>query len=665
MVGWRDQVLNQFTPQVARLTLVVDPDSLLADEGILQVLQERGFDLLTFEDPIAFRFAYESRYRSRWDRGEKSDLVVVLRTGVRDFDSMPYDLVQSGRKLAFHLGDLFPNLSYPVVTALSRHDLDALYHAQAQYHPGRSGDDATKRFVLRHVFGIAPEMLRQASDLLHTLLHWHRRNQQMPPILAEHLLQVLHASGQFQDWPLEKILPDREAFWCFLQERWPIFLNRVVTEKENGIQESGSAYPLEYPGPIDIPFDHDDVQVYIDGLFLDGTLRPVSYPKSDALVHQWFTVGIHIDPDADRLRRLDQLIPMIGDLLPSLEAGHQEWLVFARRWAELTVLWYGVGPSARHAREQQFRETQQEIDATFLTWIQKRYSGLSNQPALPPVMLHHIPRFLARHLDQARKVALVLLDGLALDQWIVLREALLLQRPEFRFREAAAFAWLPTITSVSRQAAFAGKPPLYYPASIYTTDKEAGLWNLFWLNEGLTQAEVVYIRGLGNELTMVKEALSHPRVRVVGLVVDKVDQIMHGMELGTAGMHNQVRQWTMTGFLAELLNILFDRGLDIFLTSDHGNVEAVGIGQPSEGVIADLRGGRVRIYPDQALRARGRERFPDSIEWPPIGLPDHFLPLLAPSRRAFVPEGKRVVGHGGISIEELIVPLIQIERRSL
>jgi hypothetical protein len=25
--------------------------------------------------------------------------------------------------------------------------------------------------------------------------------------------------------------------------------------------------------------------------------------------------------------------------------------------------------------------------------------------------------------------------------------------------------------------------------------------------------------------------------------VDKVDKIMHGMEMGMAGMHNQVRQW--------------------------------------------------------------------------------------------------------------------------
>jgi len=90
----------------------------------------------------------------------------------------------------------------------------------------------------------------------------------------------------------------------------------------------------------------------------------------------------------------------------------------------------------------------------------------------------------------------------------------------------------------------------------------------------------------------------------------------------------------------------------------------MGCGRPSEGVIADLRGERVRIYPDSLLRSKVKERFVNAIEWPTIGLPDDFLPLLAPNRLAFSAEGIRIVAHGGISIEELIVPLIRIEKKS-
>jgi len=143
-------------------------------------------------------------------------------------------------------------------------------------------------------------------------------------------------------------------------------------------------------------------------------------------------------------------------------------------------------------------------------------------------------------------------------------------------------------------------------------------------------------------------------------VINKVDDIMHGMELGAAGMHNQVRQWAESGFLSELLMQLHANGFQVFLTSDHGNIEAQGIGQPREGVTADVRGARVRIYNDEGLRARVQREFPDALSWPSIGLPDDYLPLLAPARAAFTQKGKTIVGHGGLSVEELIVPFIHI-----
>jgi hypothetical protein len=126
MSNWRNQILREFTPNVARLTLVADPDGLLLEEGILAGIRERGFELIPFEDPIAFRYAYETKFRSRWDRGEQTELVVVLHSEARDLNCLPYDLLQAGRRLSFSLGEIFPNLSYPVGAALDRRDLDAL-----------------------------------------------------------------------------------------------------------------------------------------------------------------------------------------------------------------------------------------------------------------------------------------------------------------------------------------------------------------------------------------------------------------------------------------------------------------------------------------------------------------------------------------------------------
>jgi len=663
MNSWRDQILKEFTPKVARLTLVGDPDGLLLEEGILEGVRERGFELIPFEDHIAFRYAYESKFRSRWDRGEYTDLVVVLHSQASSLESLPYDLLRAGRKLTFNLGDIFPNLSYPVVTALDRGDLDALYDAQERHAPGPLGDNATKEFILRHVFGIAPELIKQPSDLLRVLLRRHYRSQRIPPILDQRFIQLMRQSDDFDDWPLETLVRDRESFFLFLQERWPIFLDREA--KGGSVREGEESYGLAIKGPADLPFDHQDIRVYVDTLFLEGLLHPVSHKYADALSKAWVGVGIRSDPSEDRTRRLEKLIDSLQASIPSTDAKHTDWFRFARGWAELVLLANERAEAVPARSNERAKSLQSQLDTGFTSWLSKRYSGLVNLPPVPPVMLHHIPRFLCRQVGENRgaKIALLMVDGLAFDQWLVVREALSVRHPGFRFREQAVFAWIPSITSVSRQAAFAGKVPLFFPDSIQITGKEPVLWAQFWADHGFTPNEVIYAKGLGDgSLESVSELLSHPKARIAGLVIDKVDKIMHGMELGTAGMHNQIRQWAQQPYLEALLNLLLDQGWCVYLTSDHGNIEAEGCGRPAEGAMADLRGERVRIYPDVALRHQVKERFPDALEWPAVGLPDDYLALLAPARKAFIQENQRIVCHGGISIEEIVVPWVQIER---
>ncbi|SHK89852.1 PglZ domain-containing protein [Desulfatibacillum alkenivorans DSM 16219] len=664
MSSWRDQILKEFTPNVAKLTLVADPDGLLLEEGILEGVRDRGFELIPFEDHIAFRYAYESKFRSRWDRGEHTDLVVVLRSQASDLNGLPYDLLQAGRKLSFNLGDIFPNLSYPVVIALDTGDLDALYDAQKGHAPGQLGDNATKEFVLRHVFEIAPELIKQPSDLLRVLLRRHYRGRRIPGILDDRFIQILRQNKVFSEWPLDAVVRDRESFFAFLQERWPVFLDRA-TQGGIEIREDAKPYGLSMEGPVDLPFDHDDIRVYIDNLFVEGLLQPVPHAVAESLAKSWVHIGIQDVSREDRALRLDKLITNLSCSIPEEDARHGDWFRFARGWAELILLLHDVSDADHEKHSERVKTLQDQVDDRFTAWLFKRYAGLMNLPPAPPVMLHHLPRFLARQVEADKaKVAMVVVDGLALDQWLVIRDSLKNKQPGLRFREQAVFAWVPTTTSVSRQSAFAGKAPIYFPNSIATTDKEPALWSQFWADQGLSQREVVYMKGLGDgDLENVAEALSHPQARVAGLVVDKVDKIMHGMEMGTAGMHNQVRQWADQPYLSSLFGLLLDKGYRVYVTSDHGNIEAKGCGRPTEGAVADLRGERVRVYSSATLRDQVKERFPEALEWGAVGLPEDYLALLAPARRAFINEKNCTVGHGGISVEEIIVPLVQVEKR--
>jgi hypothetical protein len=657
MNDWRFSILNEFAPQVSPLTLVADPDGILLEERILEELAKRGFELIPFEDSIAFRYLYESKYRARWERGEHTDLILSIRNSPESFRSLPYDVVASARQLSFSRGDIFPNLSYPTIAALDQSDLDALYEAQQAMNPGRLGENATKDFILHHVFQIAPEQIRTIPDFLRVLARRHYVNRQIPKLFNDRLIQLLQQSREFEDWPLDSIVPDRVAFFRFLQERWPIYLTKSTEAS------SDNAPALRFSGPVDLPFGHPDVRIYIDSMFIEGLLAPVSCVAPDSLPDKWMQTGIVIDPHRDRKIRFEKLLNSINKLVPSTEDRYRRWLNFAAVWAEAVAMSTDTSLQTEQVLLNEFQALRNRIDTTFLGWLHIHYGTLHNQSPVPPVMLHHVARELARFLEASpnHKTALVVVDGLAMDQWVVMRNVLRKQRLTLQMHESGVFAWVPTLTCVSRQSIFAGKPPVLFPASIYTTAKEAPHWVQFWADRGLNSGQVAYLKAQGEgSLDAVEQAISAPGIRVVGIVVDKVDRIMHGMEMGTAGMHNQVIQFSQQGYLARLIDLLLLYGFRITLTSDHGNIEAQGCGRPGEAAAAEMRGERVRIYRDEGLRRQVANRFPAAIEWPPIGIPDDFLPLLAPNRKAFIREQETYVSHGGISIEEVIVPLIEI-----
>ena len=328
MDSWRDEILTAFSPGGERLTVVADPDRLLLEEAILETRQARGFELVSFDDRIAFRFFYESRYRSHWDRGDLADLVVAVRGDASDLRAVPYDVLQASRQLSFQLGDLFPKLSGTVVNALDRSDLDALYEAQARKPPARRlGEAQTEIFVLRHLFRFAPETIRLASDLLRFLLRRHYCRLRLPRTLEHRLIRELRKDPVFEPWPLAQIVPDREAFFVFLQERWPIFLDGR-TSGSVAVHEAAHRYGLAFDGPAELPFDHPDVRVYIDNLFLEGALRPIAHPGGHEVAGSWASAGIETDPKADRKHRLDGLLKSIKEAIPEDAASHQAWLAF-------------------------------------------------------------------------------------------------------------------------------------------------------------------------------------------------------------------------------------------------------------------------------------------------------------------------------------------------
>ncbi len=627
--------------------------------------------MIPFDDPVAFRFAYETRYRERWDQGEETPLVVVLRIREGNESAVPFDLLsrarRHGRVLRFGLPELFPQLAPSVVEALDRGAYEPLWGAVQDQEPAELGENATKDFVLRHVFELVPELVRSPAALLAMLLRRHFEGTPLPRVLEVRLVEKLQATGRFADWPLESIVPERARFFRFFEERWTLFVKRKASADGGELAELAGADWPQVPGPMDLPFDHSDVRVWIDNLFVEGLLEPVSGVPAERFAGTWMAAGVAGTASSGLEVRLEKLGARLEEELPGAEADPQEWLALARLWAELLEIHWRI-PSGADPKIAALRD---RIEGSFQPWLRRWYSSLANLPFWPaPTMVHHVPHWLAHAAaksgDPRRRQALLVFDGLSLGQWAILREGLRDLPASTRIDEGGAFAWIPTLTSISRQSIFFGGSPFYFASSLGTTAKDESHWRRFWEDRGLSRAEVEFLLQKQQEpdaalFERVLAAAGRPGVRKLAVVVSLVDAMLHGSVTGSRGIAAQLRDWVPTGSFRSLLTGLLTKGYSLVLTSDHGNVEAEGIGKPNVGVVADERGERVLLLPDETIRSQSRQIVPESEAWPPWGLPPNALPLLAPGGRAFLAPGARAVVHGGSSLEEVIVPFVQIE----
>jgi hypothetical protein len=669
MNQWMDRILGFFPVDVAKFWIACDPDDVLLEETVLSKLRERGFELLPFEDPVIFRTEFEERYRSEWDLGRAgpSESLILHFRSIAPND-LPWDFFRLGKTVRLSLANIFPKLSYNVVRLVEPAHFSALFSAHESELHGVRGENESKDFILEHVYQILPRSIRSTTDFWREILRFHFTNRSMPILFAEHIATILKARDLIASQPIALWFTNRSIFLGAVQDAWYRYLS------SQGFTGSRFGEPTAFfatnpeAAELEIPFTHPDIRVIIDTLFLDGTLHPLAVGGMPAQVPEWVKAGIIQDPTALQKLVSEGLKNLIASM-PTSASSHRDWTDFGRRSAEVLSRSHALD-SAQEEMSRDCIDTLHKLsDGHLQAWIAaKHYGDLPSLPVtLGPVMVHHIPRFLSRRRAAGEsKIALLVFDGLAMDQWVQIRESLAAKSQTFQFNENACFAWLPTLTSVSRQAIFSGLKPREFEDSIERTDKEESLWKTFWQNEGLQPSEILYRKGLSHveHLDSVENTLSDTGLKIVGLVIDEVDERLH-KERTKKDVGFWIGNWMKTGFVDRLFSIFLDRGYQIYLTADHGNVEAVGLGKPSQGLIAETRGERVRVYRSEGLLADSCNAYPETLRLDIPGLPAQFLPLFAGGRGAFISKGEKAVVHGGVSIEELIVPFVNVTKRKI
>ncbi len=286
------------------------------------------------------------------------------------------------------------------------------------------------------------------------------------------------------------------------------------------------------------------------------------------------------------------------------------------------------------------------INEKFKGFILDKYKGLSGRSTTKsPILLSKVMDFI---LMKQEKFVVIVMDGMSVADWNVLSG----EFNDIEFDLNYSFALIPTLTSISRQSLFSGKLPIEID-NPFSLAKEKNLFIEKCMEYGYKQEQIKYHRGYDVDLSVNDKCLA--------IVINDIDDLVHNQLQGYSGMYRDIYHLAKTQKLQKLIKKLFKAGFTIYLTSDHGNVEADGIGKVKGiGVEVETKSQRVVIYKDFASEERVKNEF-NVIEYPGYYLPKDNKYLICEDRSAFAAKGEQIVSHGGISIEEVIVPFITIK----
>ena len=364
----------------------------------------------------------------------------------------------------------------------------------------------------------------------------------------------------------------------------------------------------------------------------------------------------------------------------------------ADEWKELykrLVYWELELSEADSAMNDMLRMQKEEANLNFAKFVRKHYEEWITHPDARPLMSPDIfKRCVFPRLSQGRKVFLLVLDNFRFDQWRVLATEL---ADDFDMEEDLYYSILPTATQYARNAIFAGLMPLQikemYP-KLWVDEEEDEGKNLN--EEQLIRSQLDRFRRKEtftyhkiNDSTQVDKVLpqiTSGSVPLSVLVVNFIDILSHArteskMVRELAGNESAYRSITLSWFrhtpIKELFRRLASMDYDILITTDHGSIR---VDAPTK-VVGDRNvNTNLRYKLGKNLSYNAKEvfevRHPRTLLLPQPNLSTAYI--FATGARFFaypnnynyyVQYYKDTFQHGGISMEEMIVPLVTLRSK--
>ncbi len=369
---------------------------------------------------------------------------------------------------------------------------------------------------------------------------------------------------------------------------------------------------------------------------------------------------------------------------------YQEWIELYKK----LVYWeLEMEKSDSNEMKEIFYNQKKEANAAFAKFICKNYETWVNPTSSEsPIMSHQLMQFkVLPHVEKSVPLFFILIDNLRYDQWKAIQPIF---SERFKITEEDAFySILPTATQYCRNAIFAGMLPSEIEKKFpqqWKNDEEEGGKNLF--EEDFLRAQLKRLKKedvkcsyqkivnhqdaqllvsnihnlLKNDLNVIVynfvDMLSHARTEM---------EVLKELASDEASYRSLTKSWFEHSPLHQALKKIANKKIKIVLATDHGSVRVKTphkvVGDKQTTTNLRYKHGRNLNYEERDVLA-----FKDPQK---AGLPipninssfifakeDGFL-CYPNNYNHYVNYYRNSFQHGGISLEEMIVPLIKMESK--
>ncbi|MDR1381108.1 MAG: PglZ domain-containing protein [Tannerella sp.] len=367
-------------------------------------------------------------------------------------------------------------------------------------------------------------------------------------------------------------------------------------------------------------------------------------------------------------------------------ASTDEWMDIYRK----IVYWELALEDGQAEMQQLLRMQKREANGAFGKFVRKRYldwiGNADDRPLMSPDLFR---KKVFPLLDSDEKVFFILIDNFRLDQWYTVKDLL---GELFTFSEGLYCSILPTATQYARNAIFSGLMPAQieemFPELWVDEESEEGK-NIN--EEPLVRTQLERFRkkytfsytkildsAYGEKLLHNLSGLMKNQLNVI--VINFVDMLSHArtesrmireLAQSEAAYRSLTRSWFQHSATLELFRQIAARGFKIILTTDHGTIR---VDSPVKIVGDRNTSTNLRYKVGKNMNYNYRELYeikdPAAAGLPSPNLSSKYVFALNESFFAYpnnynyyVSYYRDTFQHGGVSLEEMLVPVITLHPR--